>query len=89
MKIEYRRLERSRPPQSAKRFLEAFRAGATAAEMDSLLAVVREDYRKMREARIQRDAQIVMTRSRVAASIVAVEVEALINRAKELLESVV
>lgn len=72
---------------SAKRFLAAFRAGATAGEMDSLLAIVREDYRKVRASRIQRDVQIVMARVRVATPAVAIEVEALMNCAKELLES--
>lgn len=77
------------PPPSAERFLSAFRAGASAGQMDSLLAVVREDYRKIRAARIQRDVQIVMARARVAPAAVAIEIEELMNYAKELLESAV
>lgn len=67
-------------PLSADRFLQAFRAGANAQQMDVLLAEVRRDYR------IRRDMEK-LTELSLEPNDCADEVAGLLQRARYLLET--
>lgn len=71
---------------STREFFAAVRSGAPADELNALLAQVHEDARKQREVRVQQDAALVANRIVAATPAVAAAVEALLSRAKELLE---
>lgn len=67
--------------------LSAIRSGASADELNLMLAQIHEDSRKARERRIQTDASLVANRIVAATPAVAAAVEVLMNQACELLES--
>lgn len=76
----------SERPNAAK-LVAAVRSGATADELNLMLAQIHEDSRKARERRIQTDASLVANRIVAAAPAVAATVEVLMRQACELLET--
>lgn len=76
----------SKAPRSAQ-LLAAIRSGATADELNVMLAQIHEDSRRRREQRIQTDAALVANRIVAATPAVAAAVEVLLTQAKELLET--
>lgn len=71
----------------AAQLLAAIRSGATADELNVMLAQIHEDSRKAREQRIRKDAALVANRIVAAPPAVAATVEVLLSQAKELLET--
>jgi hypothetical protein len=77
----------SKAPSTAQ-LLDAVRAGASADELNVMLAQMHEDSRKAREQRIRKDAALVANRIVAATPAVAATVEVLLSQARELLEAV-
>lgn len=72
---------------NAAKLVAAIRSGATADELNVMLAQIHEDSRRRREQRIQTDAALVANRIVAATPAVAAAVEVLMSQAKELLET--
>ena len=71
---------------STARLLSAVRAGASADELNVMLAQIHEDSRKAREQRIRKDAALVVNRIVAATPAAAATVEVLLRQAIEVLE---
>jgi len=78
----------ARHPQSAIRFLKAFRAGASAPAMDALLAEVRRDYQIHIDAQKVFALAIDVAEGDAMPADAADEVAALLHRARYLMEAV-
>lgn len=75
----------SKAPLTSDEFLNAIRSGATADEINVMLAAIHEHRRRARVARIERMSRLVATRVAGATPAVEVAVETLLKSALELL----